>query len=443
MLVKDREKETEEQVNRQAKYLMMVQLNFKNANQSIMVGDQKEAEAIILQQRAEKNLDRLVSEENELKSSLQDKTMQIEQKLKAAQDELKKAHDEGNELRIEASERVLKMILEEKEKTTKDLKQMRSQILVQQTQLNQTKEEVGKFEQQVKQSLSTIGLWKRKIEEAKKEAAEEMIERDDKIKQFKDRIQGVENKLAQQKNLVDMEEKASESVVQDAILKSKEAGSKLQTQQHNLIQIQSQAQMAQNHFYMSSNFSNLWLGGQTGVSQFTFSVSSAEKAVELVKSLMQKRLIAEVTQQDNSTQKLTQEGTLAEVKVTGVTSDVRVPELVETVARFQKNDTQGKSDVIILPVNTGSSDYIKWVKDQTDPSAAHPTNNQVVEVDSQNTDEKDDDDDDDSDDDDDDDDEKKEDKPKDKAAIQTKEETEKSEDSSNAEQKSSDESASD
>lgn len=39
MLVKDREKETEEQVNRQAKYLMMVQLNFKNANQSIMVGD--------------------------------------------------------------------------------------------------------------------------------------------------------------------------------------------------------------------------------------------------------------------------------------------------------------------------------------------------------------------------------------------------------------------
>lgn len=67
-----------------------------------------------------------MSEENELKSSLQDKTMQIEQKLKAAQDELKKAHDEGNELRIEASERVLKMILEEKEKTTKDLKQMRS-----------------------------------------------------------------------------------------------------------------------------------------------------------------------------------------------------------------------------------------------------------------------------------------------------------------------------
>jgi uncharacterized protein involved in tolerance to divalent cations len=47
-----------------------------------------------------------------------------------------------------------------------------------------------------------------------------------------------------------------------------------------------------------------------------------------------------------------------------VTSDLKIPELVESVSRVQKKD--GKPDIVILPVNTGSDEYIKRVKEQTE-----------------------------------------------------------------------------
>ena len=121
---------------------------------------------------------------------------------------------------------------------------------------------------------------------------------------------------------------------------------------------------------MSSNFSNMWIGGATGISSFTFSMPTKESAEELIKTLLQKKVIAEVTQQDNSSLKLTQANgelnTQNEIVITGVTSDLRIAELVESVSRVQKKDDKSKADIVILPVNTGSNEYIKMIKEKTE-----------------------------------------------------------------------------
>tara|TARA_B110000285_G_C15093852_1_gene600727 strand:+ start:1288 stop:1434 length:147 start_codon:yes stop_codon:yes gene_type:complete len=46
-----------------------------------------------------------------------------------------------------------------------------------------------------------------------------------------------------------------------------------------------------------------------------------------------------------------------------VTSDERVAELIETVARYNPNkDTYPAFDLVITPIATGSKNYIEWVK---------------------------------------------------------------------------------
>lgn len=55
-----------------------------------------------------------------------------------------------------------------------------------------------------------------------------------------------------------------------------------------------------------------------------------------------------------------------EILITGVTSDLRIAELVESVSRVQKKDDKSKADIVILPVNTGSNDYIKMIKEKTE-----------------------------------------------------------------------------
>jgi len=62
------------------------------------------------------------------------------------------------------------------------------------------------------------------------------------------------------------------------------------------------------------------------------------------------------------------------VRVTGVTSDDRVAELIEEVAANDPNHTKDPGfDFIVMRLSGGSTEYLAWVKTQTlkkDPSAA-------------------------------------------------------------------------
>lgn len=62
------------------------------------------------------------------------------------------------------------------------------------------------------------------------------------------------------------------------------------------------------------------------------------------------------------------------VRVTGVTSDDRVAEMIEEVAVNDPNKSKNPGfDLIIMPLSGGSTEYLAWVKQQTlkkDPSAA-------------------------------------------------------------------------
>lgn len=49
-----------------------------------------------------------------------------------------------------------------------------------------------------------------------------------------------------------------------------------------------------------------------------------------------------------------------------VTSDERVAELIETVAKYNPNTEKYPAmDLVITPLATGSKNYIEWVKLQT------------------------------------------------------------------------------
>ena len=194
-MIEEREKESQERANREAKFLMRAQLNYKKAQENQESEAQKDAEAKIFQEKAHQHLMQLQREETSLKESLSGKTQQIEEKLNAAQDALKSAQSDGNELKIEASERVLKLILEEKEKVTKDLKSMREDILSQKQQLSSTKEEVLKIEKKKTAEQEVIKFWSSKVEQAKKQAAFNMIEEEDKHKKLKERMTNLESQI--------------------------------------------------------------------------------------------------------------------------------------------------------------------------------------------------------------------------------------------------------
>ena len=51
------------------------------------------------------------------------------------------------------------------------------------------------------------------------------------------------------------------------------------------------------------------------------------------------------------------------IRVTGVTSDDRVAELIEEVAANDPNHTKNPPfDFIVMPLSGGSTEYLAWVK---------------------------------------------------------------------------------
>jgi len=88
--------------------------------------------------------------------------------------------------------------------------------------------------------------------------------------------------------------------------------------------------------------------------------------------LFQKTLIADVTDyQKDVSRRYLMNGKMsfneAQNSLIMITSDDRVPELIEAVAASQVNKTSnpGYFDLVVTPLATGSVEYIKWVKEQT------------------------------------------------------------------------------
>ena len=130
--------------------------------------------------------------------------------------------------------------------------------------------------------------------------------------------------------------------------------------------------MADRKAKFESRFRNVWAAGPTGVSMAHLTVESQLVANDLIMKLFQKTMIADVTDyQHDVSRRYLANGKMsineAQHGLIMITSDDRIPELIEAVAASQVNKTSnpGYFDLVVTPLATGSVEYIKWVKEQT------------------------------------------------------------------------------
>ena len=111
-----------------------------------------------------------------------------------------------------------------------------------------------------------------------------------------------------------------------------------------------------------------------------YTTETIEGQENLITQLFRKTLIADVEEYKSHLNRhyLTPKGAMVPIqdlhKIVMVTSDDRVAELIEEVAAHDPNHWRYPAfDVVVLPLATGSKEYIGWVKTQTlkrDPSTA-------------------------------------------------------------------------
>lgn len=153
------------------------------------------------------------------------------------------------------------------------------------------------------------------------------------------------------------------------------------------------AVMAERRARFEKRFKHVWTTGPTGCSKFHLTVNSYEKAQSVISNLFAKTLIADVEQNNigidrnfinNPTADLSEMAHRSGVhRLTGVTSDDRVAELIEEVYANGVSDKEVPFDFIITVLATGSPDYIEWIKLQTmkkDPSIAFYNQNPEDEI---------------------------------------------------------------
>jgi len=116
---------------------------------------------------------------------------------------------------------------------------------------------------------------------------------------------------------------------------------------------------------------NVWASSATGVSIATITLPSAEAADELITGLFRKTLIADVSnfEKVRKVYRISLTGSAEKNhkweeihRLQMVTSDERVPELIEECVDITKNE---KADIIIRQLSGISHEYSKWVGLQT------------------------------------------------------------------------------
>lgn len=147
--------------------------------------------------------------------------------------------------------------------------------------------------------------------------------------------------------------------------------------------------MADRRAEFVKKFQTIWSTGPTGCSIFYTTTETQQAGEKLIADLLSETLVAEVEQKNPDTPQhlglkrhfITHEimfPTEVEFRnknhrLMGVTSDLRVGELIERIATHKVGSEKIPFDTIIVPLINASPDYIEWVKEQTmkkDPEPA-------------------------------------------------------------------------
>ena len=128
--------------------------------------------------------------------------------------------------------------------------------------------------------------------------------------------------------------------------------------------------MTQRRSKFESKFRNVWASGATGTSLIF--MTTAGNPETLVRNLFRETMVADVVDtQDHVRRSFTKHGRLDwndyRHRLTMVTSDDRVAEVIEEVAKWTTDPVEEHTpfDLVVVPMATGSKDYINWVKLQT------------------------------------------------------------------------------
>lgn len=121
-------------------------------------------------------------------------------------------------------------------------------------------------------------------------------------------------------------------------------------------------------------FKHVWSTGPAGISKFYVTAPNQAAGEKLIAELLAKTLTADVKQQNVNWRRDIQmadgtEDTWAnhhhhrehQHRISGVTNDDRVAELIEEVATHGIGSAQVPFDCIITPIITGSPDYLEWI----------------------------------------------------------------------------------
>jgi len=134
-----------------------------------------------------------------------------------------------------------------------------------------------------------------------------------------------------------------------------------------------------------NNFSNTWSTGLPGIHLFWLTTDmSIEKNDDLVKSLFNKRLIADIEEYKmDSTLKVmfTQDGKMEshteETKFIGICAEDKVDELSDAISEHFKGHLRlGKFpsfDLTTFPIATGDVKYLEWAIEETAKEAKDKT----------------------------------------------------------------------
>lgn len=136
------------------------------------------------------------------------------------------------------------------------------------------------------------------------------------------------------------------------------------------------ALMAERRKKFEQRFKFVWTPGPTGVSLVWVTTTTAAKGQELLTAFFEQTLIADVEQNDVNILRnwLNYDGKDISTdlkhmdhfhRIRGVTSDIRVAEVIEEAAKHGLGTDQIPFDLIITPLITGSPDYLEWVQLQT------------------------------------------------------------------------------
>jgi uncharacterized protein involved in tolerance to divalent cations len=206
-------------------------------------------------------------------------------------------------------------------------------------------------------------------EAAKKKAAEDIARKEKEQAEHQERLRrereaNIKKHEAAIKAQRDAFEKAKKAAHEAALAEEAERRKK---------ELQSIAEhralMAERRAKFEQKFRNVWATGPTGVSRFQFTSDTKGAAEDTVGVLLSKTMVADVeiskyftprTLSINGNTKYRQDGV---IRVTGVTSDDRVAELIEEVAANDPNHTKNPPfDFIVMPLSGGSTEYLAWVK---------------------------------------------------------------------------------